>query len=157
LLAIRYRLRTLLILLAVGPPLVGYLWPRAPRPVPIKTVREGETAEVDVIQVHTNPNFPQVLFWSRYPDGELHLRTWLLKGTRQNKSLQIKHWGGKYCECTWTEKGIQRRVLAPVFQETNSASDPEIDDRRRVPKTKRIPLWESRGAATMTGRLTTGR
>jgi hypothetical protein len=139
----RFRLRTLLIMLAVGPPVVGYLWPRSPGRVPIVTVRQGETAEVDLIQVNTTPHFTQVLFWSRYPVGELHLRTWRLNGSATTKNMKFKHSGGRDCECTWTESGMERRVLAPLFQETKTPNDPEIEDRIKLPKPKRIPLWNS--------------
>jgi hypothetical protein len=132
----RIRLRTLLIVLAVGPMVLAYSWPHPP--VPIATARRGETAEVDLIQVNTTPHFSQVLFLSRYPDGELHVREWrLLK-----EHFQIKHaWNGE-CECSWIESGIQRRVLAPRFQESKTSNDSEIADRLKVPKPARIPLWE---------------
>jgi hypothetical protein len=144
----RYRLRTLLVLLAIVPPLLGYFWPRPPAPIPIATVTEGETARVDLIQVHTNPDFTQVIFWSRYPDGEFHVREWSLHGSMiPEKKMQITHVGVEDCDCTWSSKsGIQRRVLAPRFLETRSPRDPEMDDRIKLAKTKRIPLWESDSA-----------
>jgi hypothetical protein len=141
----RYRLRTLVIVLAVVPPLIGYFWPRPSRPVPIATMRQGETAEVDLIQVHTNPASTEVIFWSRYPDGELHVRGWLLHGSMiPEKKMQLNHSAGNDCECTWIESGIERRVRAPLFRETQSPRDVEIDDRVKLPKAKRIPLWEPR-------------
>src|SRR5262245_37853856 len=114
----QFRLRTLLIVLAVGPMVLAYFWPRPP--IPIVTVGRGKTAEVDLIQVNTTPAFSQVLFWSRYPDGELHVREWrLLK-----ENFQIKHSWIRKCECSWIEFGIERRVLAPCFQSLNRSTMP---------------------------------
>src|SRR5687768_13719586 len=141
---LRYRLRTLLIVLAILPPLIAYVWPRTSGPVPIATVRPGETAEVDLIQVNTVvqpsapiPVFKQVLFWSRHPDGELHVRTWRL--VIPAKNMQFKNSGGADWECAWTESGIERRVRAPAFQETKSPDDLEMLDRQKLPKPDRIP------------------
>ena len=137
----QYRLRTLLVVLAVLPPLLAYLWPRPPGPVPIVTVRPGETAEVDLIEIHTGPAFQQVLFWSRYPDGELHVREWRLFGAGSKRHLQIKHWGDTDCTCSWTENGVECRVRSPAYRERNSPGDPELQDRAQLPNPKRVPLW----------------
>ena len=138
----RFHLRTLLILLAVGPPLLAWLWPRPLGPIPIATMRPGETAEVDLIHVHYNTSqvIEQVIFWSRYPDGELHIREWRL-GPGSVKNIRIAHSGNEGCECRWIEHGVERHVRSPAFHESKSADDPEILDRDKLPKHKRDPLW----------------
>src|SRR5262245_34310810 len=53
---------------------------RPPAPVPILTFPRGATAQVDLIEVNEQYDalrrmvFKQVIFWSRYPDGQLHIR-----------------------------------------------------------------------------------
>ncbi len=144
----RYRLRTLLILLGLGPVILWLSWTPPPPPVPIATVRPGTTAAVDVIQIHEcgNPlhTFSQVLFWSRYPDGELHVRAWRMIGSSNTRNFQINHSGQTGCECSWTESGVERRVRSPTFLKTSSPDDPEIQDRKKLSKPKRQPLWFGR-------------
>ena len=73
------------------------------------------------------------------------MREWRLnEKSATTKKKQIKHSAGTDWECTWTEFGVERRVLAPLFQQTKSPRDPELDDRVMLPKPKRIPLWKSR-------------
>jgi hypothetical protein len=45
-------------------------------------------------------------------------------------------------ERQWTE-GPRRRVFAPTFRETTTftGQDPELLDRKHLPKQNRIPLW----------------
>jgi hypothetical protein len=105
-------------------------------------VLRGETAEVDLIEVQTNPvqAFQQVLFWSRYPDGQLHVREWRLLGkTKDNPRITHSFHAG--CECRWIENGVERRVHAPAFQESQTPVDVEILDRAKLPKDRRDPLW----------------
>ena len=142
----RYRLRTLLIVLAILPPLIAYFWPRPPSPVPIATVPRGTTAEVDWIEVNEFRDskqavFTQLLFWSRYPDGELHVREWRLIDSPNTRNFQIKHtWDGDY-ECRWTQNGLESRVRSPTFRKSKSTTDPELSDRKKLPKHSRQPLW----------------
>ena len=142
LLRMRYHLRTLMIVLALGPMVLAWVWPRPRGPVPIATIRPGETAEVDLIQVHTDTKavIQQVLFWSRYPDGELHVREWRLLGKTKNNP-RITHSLYSGCECSWMENDVECRVRAPAFQESQSPVDPELLDRDKLPKPKRDLLW----------------
>lgn len=145
----RYRLRTLLILLLILPPLIAFFWPRPPRAAVFATVPAGTTAEVDLIQIdefydtQMRLNFKHILFWSRYPNGELHIREWRLLGTRNMKSFQIKRLGDSEYECRWTEKsGVERRVWSPAIRESKSIEDLELKDRKKLPKPMRQPLWQ---------------
>src|SRR5262245_52256122 len=141
---VRYKLRTLLIVLAIVPPIAAWLSPRSAGPVPVATMRPGETAEVDLIQVHTNTNpaaaFQQVLFWSRYPDGDLHLREWRLLGKTKNNP-RITHSFHAGCECRWLENGVECRVHAPAIKERQSTVDPELLARAKLPKNRRALFW----------------
>ena len=146
----QFSLRTLL-LVTFASCVVAYVDPlgwRPVLPVPIETVPVGETAKVDLIEVHHFYDesgrwvFDQLLFWSYHADGKLHLRKWrLLKDSSMMPQRGFKKW-----VCTWTEHGIERRVEAPAFKETTSTSDHELDDRKFVPKPERISLWSSKSA-----------
>lgn len=143
----QFSLRTMLWVMLVSC-FVAYFDPMGWRPVPpspIKTVAVGQTAEVDLIELNHHYDasgrlvFDQLLFWSFHPDGKLHLREWrLLKNPSMAPQRGYKKW-----VCTWTEHGIDRRVEAPSFQETKSASDHELLDTRFVRKEDRIRLWSS--------------
>lgn len=143
----RYRLRTLLILLGLGPVALWLTWTPPPPPVPIETMRPGATAKVDVIQLHEccdsklPQTFNQVIFWSRYPDGELHVRAWRMIGSSSTQNFHLHEGGKSGCECSWTEGKFQRRVHAPTLLKTRSSADPEMEDRKNLPKPKRDPLW----------------
>lgn len=88
-------------------------------------------------------SFEQLLFWSIYPDGKLHIRDWRLV---KNPGMLPKKEGEVWI-CQWIEsrRGSDRtaefRVEAPAYRETTSASDPELLDRVEVERADRIPLW----------------
>jgi hypothetical protein len=82
------------------------------------------------------------LFWSRYRDGEHHVRAWKLFGPGLKTNIQITRSGNFGCECSWTENGVECRVRLPAFLESKSADDPELQDREKLPKPKRDPLWD---------------
>jgi len=119
-----------------------------PAPVPIKTVPLGTTARVDVIELNDQfdalqrRNFQQVIFWSRYPDGQLHIRQWTLVGDSRTTNFQLDRSGRSQCACSWTSDGIAYRVEAPTFGESKSADDPELLDRQALPKPDRQSLWK---------------
>jgi hypothetical protein len=121
---------------------------RPPAPVPIETVPLGTTARVDVIELNEQfdapqrPNFQQVIFWSRYPDRQLHIRQWKLVGDSRTKNFQLDRSSRSQCTCSWTRDGIDYRVEAPVFRESKAAGDPELLDRKAFPKPDRQPLWK---------------
>jgi len=118
---------------------------RPPPPVPIKTVPLGATAQVDVIELNeqstAGKKWQQVVFWSRYPDGQLHIRQWKIVGSSGTKDFQLEHSGGPLCACSWNMDGITFRVEAPTFRKSKTSDDPELLDRIALPKTERQPLW----------------
>jgi hypothetical protein len=151
---LQFRLRTMLLLMAaicVFTYFDPFYW-RPPAPVPIRTVQDGETALVDVIELnhryfdaaersrYQDDHFDQLLFWSIHPDGKLHLRDWRIV---RDPSMVPKRHRGRWV-CTWTESRKHRRIEAPSFRETMStaaADDPEMLDRQVLSKVKRTKLW----------------
>jgi hypothetical protein len=112
---------------------------RPPPPVPIETVPRGTTAHVDVIELNEQfhpqlGRWQQVIFWSRYPDGQLHIREWKITRNSLTKDFQLDHSRHALCICTFTFDGIPFRVEAPTFRESKSAGDPELLDASRCQK-----------------------
>jgi hypothetical protein len=107
----------------------------------------GTTARVDVIElneqysVQLGQKWQQVIFWSRYPDGQLHIREWKITRNSLTKDFQLDHSRRSLCTCSFTFDGIPFRVEAPTFRESKTSSDPELLDRITLPKTERQPLW----------------
>jgi hypothetical protein len=120
---------------------------RPPPPVPIESVPWGATARVDVIELNEHYDaagrtiFEQVIFWSRYPDGELHVRGWALKGNPRTQ-LQLHYSRRRQCSCSWTIDGITYRVEAPTFRQSKTIVDLELLDRNWLAKQDRQPLWK---------------
>jgi hypothetical protein len=153
----RFSLRTLLLLMSAVC-VFAYLDPlgwRLPPPVPIRTVQDGETAKVDLIELNRHyfddsqraqfrvDHFDQLLFWSIYPDGQLHVRAF--RALRDPTMLPRRD--GNTWVCTWTESGANRQIEAPAFRETKSiskANDPELADRNSLPAARRTKLRVSR-------------
>ena len=143
----QFSLRALIALLTAS--CVFFWWDplrlRPPPPVPIQTVPRGTTAYVDVIELNEQysaqlgQKWQQVIFWSRYPDGQLHIREWRID---KNSRFQYDHSRRLLCTCSWTEEGIRCRVEAPTFRESKSSDDPEILDRVALPKADRQLLWK---------------
>jgi len=122
---------------------------RPPPPVPIETVLSGATARVDVIELNEHYDkmgrtvFKQVIFWSRYPDGQLHIRGWKLAENLSDKNFQLDHSRRWQCSCSWTAKdGISYRVEAPTYRESKTLADLELLDRESLAKQYRQPLWK---------------
>ena len=106
--------------------------------------------QVDLIEVNHFKNsmgkilFTQVLFWSTYPDGKLHIRDWRLVKTsgilpKKNGNVWVslvkpkrKKKGSKGSESIFVE--------APAYRETTTTFDPELEDRLEVGQPDRIPL-----------------
>ena len=145
----QFSLGTLLLLLTAAC-LVAWWDPfgfRPPPPVPIETVPWGTTARVDVIELNEHYDaagrtiFEQVIFWSRYPDGQLHARAWGLMGTQRTR-MRLDHFSRGRCACSWTIDGITHRVEAPTFRRSKTLADLEMLDRNSLAKQDRQPLWE---------------
>jgi hypothetical protein len=119
---------------------------KPPAPVPIETVPLGVAARVDVIELNEQFDgldrliFRQVIFWSRYPDGQLHIRGWKLVDSL-NTPVQLNHSGRTGCTCSWTMNGVSYRVEAPTYRESKTAADLELLDRKALKKADRQPLW----------------
>src|SRR5262245_55218162 len=117
-------------------------------PVPIETVPRGATARVDVIEVNElydgagRTIFQQVIFWSQYPNGQLHVREMKLIGDARTRNFQLDHSSRWQCSCSWTIDGISYRVEAPTFRQSKTAADLEILDRQSLAKHWRQPLWK---------------
>lgn len=120
---------------------------RPPPPVPIETFPLRSTAYVDVIELNQQydsrmgGSWQQVIFWSRYPDGKLHIREWRMIGNSRTKDLQLDHSRRSRCACSWSTDGVPFRVEAPTFRETKTSGDPDVLDRVELPKPDRQPLW----------------
>jgi hypothetical protein len=121
---------------------------RPPPPVPIETFPRGAVARVDVIELNEQYDqlgrtiFKQVIFWSRYPDGQLHIRGWKLVGNLRDKDFRIDHSSRWHCSCSWTTDGISYRVEAPTFRQSKTAVDLELLDRQSLAKQDRHPIWK---------------
>jgi hypothetical protein len=121
---------------------------RPPPPVPIETVALRSTAYVDVIELNQQydsrlgRSWQQVILWSRYSDGKLHIREWHLIGSSNTKDFQLDRSRRSLCTCSWKCDGIPFRVEAPTFRETKSSGDPELLDRIALPKADRQLLWK---------------
>lgn len=145
----QFSLGTLLLLLTVACFLAWWdpFRLRPPTPIPIETVPIGTLARVDVIELNEQydtrrgQTFQQVLFWSRYPDGQLHIRQWLLIGNPRTNSFRLDHSSGSRCVCSWSTDGVPYEVEAPAFRESKAPNDPELIDRNVFPKRDRQPLW----------------
>ena len=147
----QFSLRMLIALLTASS--VFFWWDpfrwRPPPPVPIKTVPLGTTAYVDVIELNEQYDarlrrtWQQVIFWSRYPDGKLHIREWRIIGSSAHKDFRLDHSRRSVCFCSWSDFGQPFRVEAPTFCETKWPGDPELLDRQMLSKFDRQPLWAS--------------
>jgi hypothetical protein len=121
---------------------------RPPLPVPIKTVPLRSTAYEDVIELNQQydpqlgRSWQQVIFWSRYPDGKLHIREWKMTANSHTQDFQLDHSRRSLCTCSWSTDGIPFRVEAPTFRETKTSGDPELLDRVEMSKIDRQPLWK---------------
>ena len=123
--------------------------PKQNRKVPIQAHDRGETAQVDLIELNhrfydasETVHNDQVLFWSLYPDGQLHLRDWRIVGS---PSMIPQRKDGKWV-CSWREDDFQFQVEAARYRETKTVSssyDPEQHDRKPAPKISRVPLWKT--------------
>lgn len=103
--------------------------------------------EVDLIEhssVQGDKHFDQLLFWARYPNGELHIRDWRL--VRNEGMLPKKHAGT--WTASWEDKGVVYTVHSRSFRKTNSMIDPELTDRKSIPKANRACLWVSKQPVT---------
>lgn len=145
----QFSLKTLLLLLTAA--CLFFWWDplhfRPPLPVPIETVQLGSTAHVDVIELNEQydarlgRSWQQVIFWSRYPDGQLHIREWKITANSLTKDFHIDRSHHSQCSCSYTFDGIPFRVDAPILRETKTKEDPELLDRILLPKPDRRPLW----------------
>lgn len=80
------------------------------------------------------PCLRQVIFWHWYEDG-YHVGDWRL--------LHCCAWPEKAEDgyrVIWRENGRLRCVQAPSYRETWTQYDPEIDDRRYLPRSQRVGL-----------------
>lgn len=145
----QFSLRAMLIATTAACLLLWYdpLGWKLPGPVPIETLSRGAVSHVDLIYISAQQEadgrrWRQVTFWSRYPDGELHVREWRLIGSSQMSNFQIER-NGRFWDCTWTENGTECHVQAPSFRESEELGiDSELADRAFVAKQTRVPLWE---------------
>lgn len=165
-LRLRFRLRTALLLMLLCC-MVAHVDPfqwrnTIGRPKPIKASPVGEIAEVDVIELNRRPlapaerarggasSFDQLLFWSYYPDGKLHIREWRMV---RNATMLPKREHGRWV-CTLDEVQC---IHAPEYRETTSftTADPEILDRKFIAKQDRVPLWRPTSTTVGKGSLAT--
>ena len=90
--------------------------------------------------------FDQLIFWATYPKADLHVRGWRLV---KSKSMIPKKRGDKW-ETRWERNGVKYVVTARGFKETKTAFDPELRDRKAIPKDKRNNLFS--GGAKLSSR-----
>src|SRR6476659_1897794 len=103
----QFTLRSLLVLILLA---AFFLWAdpwgwRSPWLAPIETVAPGQTSRVDLIEItvqrQSGRPWRQVVFWSRYPDGELHVREWRTIGSKRVSDFKVEQQGSIW-NCTWT-------------------------------------------------------
>jgi hypothetical protein len=82
----------------------------------------------------------QIIFWSVYPDGRLHVVDEYRKA--RHTGLPIRNWREGGYVLIWEERGSMRRVRSLTIDEswTVQADDPEVLDRKYVPKAERKML-----------------
>lgn len=101
--------------------------------------------QVDLIEVnhffdeHGNRILDQVIFydWSG-PDGRFHVRDWrLLKKPGQ---LPVRCWKTGTYRCIWYDGNTMREVEATDVRETWTQHDPEVTNRKFLPRSSRRTL-----------------
>jgi hypothetical protein len=128
-------------------------WKPPPR-IPIRSAETGKTAQVDLIEINhfygTNVgrNVRQVILWSYYADGHLHVRDWRIVESNKIGNFSVKPIGRGWHECSWMQDGAAWCVQAPSYRETHTQTDPEVEDRTSLEKIRRAPLWTSPATAT---------
>jgi hypothetical protein len=78
--------------------------------------------------------FSQVIFWERsVANGKYRVRDWVIVDDRESLcSVPVKE-GGIYVS-TFIRNGIFYSVRSPLFRESWTQTDPEIEDGKRYPK-----------------------
>lgn len=84
--------------------------------------------------------FTQVIFWERLPqNGKYRVRDWVISDDRESLDAVpvLRH--GLY-ESHFVKNGIYYHVRSPLFRQSWTMNDPEVDDGRVHPKHMRVPL-----------------
>ena len=101
--------------------------------------------QVDLIEVNHfydefgNRILDQVIFydWSG-PDSRFHVRDWrLLKNPGQ---WPVRDWRSGTYRCIWYDGGVLREVEGKDFRETWTQHDPEVTNRKYLPRSCRRAL-----------------
>ena len=101
--------------------------------------------QVDLIEVNHfydefgNRILDQVIFydWSG-PDSRFHVRDWrLLKNPGQ---WPVRDWRNGTYRCIWYDGGVMREVEGKDFRETWTQHDPEVTNRKYLPRSCRRAL-----------------
>ena len=117
------------------------------------------TTSVDLIEINHyvshGGQLNQVIFWSRDPDGEYHVRAWRLRSKvvvarasssmvvtqseqgRNSQKVVTTHNDSQRVVIIWSKRGRVHRVTSPRWIETWTLYDPEVLDRRVLPKEQR--------------------
>ncbi len=84
--------------------------------------------------------FSQVIFWERSPaTGKYHVRDWIIVDVEESPWCVPIERGGIYVS-TFFRHGISYSVRSPLFRESWTHIDPEVEDAKKNPKHLRRPL-----------------
>jgi len=88
--------------------------------------------------------FSQVIFWQRLPqNGKYRVREWVIPDDRESlSSFPVKRHG--LYESQFVKNGIYYRVRSPLFRESWTMKDPEVEDGKIHPKHTRVPFPKNR-------------
>lgn len=84
--------------------------------------------------------FTQVIFWERLPqNGKYRVRDWVISDDRESLNAVPVSRNGFY-ESHFVKNGIYYHVRSPLFKQSWTMNDPEVEDGKTHPKHMRVPL-----------------
>lgn len=86
--------------------------------------------------------FTQVIFWRRNPgNGKYEVRQWCLVEDRETLNRRpVQSANGRWTVRMRLDDGKYKEVQSSIFRESWSFSDPEIDDKQKLPQHLRYSL-----------------
>lgn len=84
--------------------------------------------------------FSQVIFWERHPgNGKYRVRDWFLVDDRESLSGYPVKRNDRW-ESWFVKEGKTHRITSPIFKESWTMYDPEVEDKRKWPGDARKKL-----------------
>jgi hypothetical protein len=77
--------------------------------------------------------FSQLIYWRWESDGKLHAAAW----RRVDENYYVRQVGTKHRD-EWFAGGVTYRVIGRAYRERWSQYDPEIEDRKEWPQSRRV-------------------